>query len=1018
MKKQTEKKIDKTYAMGGLTFSKWSKDNFEQESFNAWKEDGNVIKNADGSYSTQDAQYSNSLKDMDSLKRYYYNEFIKGQYADGGQTNGGKLNDKHLIAKAIEFIIGTAIETNSIEIEPTKILFKRKNKNVTTSLNKKFIEDTIRMHGKSLEGRFAKGGKIDVDIYDFDDKMALINLGQVYEYAIKIDKMIKNDSTLEEWVKMKLTRVEQNIADVKHSLEGWEKYKSGGEIAKKQLLHIAKYSKELIEMIQGGSKLMSWQEDKLAVSSAIIDDIYHHLDYKMGNRAEDLDVNNEYAKGGEAGFNDAGTSMVLYHEKEGNWMTPKGQVYLYLYDVENGGSKLSNGEFDWVFYPLTSRMMAFQSGYIPPLKKIWTKKFQKEHKGSENLLGVIKAYLIEENGKKELYIDLMSVKPTEKKKGIMSYMIQELRDNFDLTQDQITFSDLTKDGEKFVAKKTYADGGSTSKLNVGQIFEVNRNSENAQKYFDSYYGKGYVFIISDIFNEKVLDDNQFWGSHIKLKVYDSNLKYIFPIRVFFKGKPYGLNLNKKLFSELLSDKTIFPSDNYYLENEVDIKRKINPIWESIIDKFDEVYYSDGTDGNELVSDQVKAEEYKWQFDKYSKYASSLSWADAEKKFKKSLTEDELNSIEIFYKKDEYADLEEHDTEKYNIEIVVKLKTYADGGGVEFERDEEIDEENYRYKDFYQGQGGIKFKTEEEAKRFIKSTKPFVRKQLRDGNFALVFNGKEFFIGEKIKINSENDEFAQGGIIGDCIDYIQNSESIKNNGYYLHINNMNNYVGSNSINIPKINSLCLITFNSDNQKNLKAVDTINSTLLASEIAKLLNIDIEIARIIVYEQITHSKPFTMDMLDGIKNKNIIIADRDTIVCTNISTQFAHGGDVPNEDKMFQLPLEMVVYVPSTQDVDKVISIDKMDKRVDEVKEYLANKFGGYTSADKLGGFVDSKGNLVNEDVVQVTSFGTKEAYDEHKEALIKQLAKWGKKWGQEAIGFEFEGDLLYVPKELTK
>jgi hypothetical protein len=550
---------------------------------------------------------------------------------------------------------------------------------------------------------------------------------------------------------------------------------------------------------------MSWQEDKLAVSSAIIDDIYHHLDYKMGNRAEDLDVNNEYAKGGEAGFNDAGTSMVLYHEKEGNWMTPKGQVYLYLYDVENGGSKLSNGQFDWVFYPLTSRMMAFQSGYIPPLKKIWTKKFQKEHKGSENLLGVIKAYLIEENGKKELYIDLMSVNPTKKKKGIMSYMIQELRDNFNLTQDQVTFSELTKDGEKFVAKKTYANGGG---------------------------------------------------------------------------------------------------------------------------------------------------------------------------------------------------------------------------------------------------------------------------------------------------------------VGDCIDYIQNSESIKNNGYYLHIENMNNYVGSDSVNIPKINSLCLITFNSVNQKNLKAVDTINSTLLASEIAKLLNIDIEMARIIVYEQITHSKPFTMDMLDDIKNKNIIIADRDTIVCTNISMQYAkggdfdeikigdtidarwhnrmqwtsgifkgetengfevydlsierpeyieyyaeiskdgyggskifeskkfkdrnyknnhfnrdkneyaHGGDVPNEDKMFQLPLEMVVYVPSTQDVDKVISVDKMDKRVDEVKEYLANKFGGYTSADKLGGFVDSKGNLVNEDVVQVTSFGTKEAYDEHKEALIKQLAKWGKKWGQEAIGFEFEGDLLYVPKELTK
>jgi len=129
----------------------------------------------------------------------------------------------------------------------------------------------------------------------------------------------------------------------------------------------------------------------------------------------------------------------------------------------------------------------------------------------------------------------------------------------------------------------------------------------------------------------------------------------------------------------------------------------------------------------------------------------------------------------------------------------------------------------------------------------------------------------------------------------------------------------------------------------------------------------------------------------------------------------TKYADGGDVPNQDKMFQLPLEMVIYVPSTQDVDKVISVDKMDKRVDEVKTYLANKFGGYTSADKLGGFVDSTGNLVNEDVVQVTSFSTKEAYAKNKEELVNQLAKWGEEWGQESIGFEFEGDLMYVPQK---
>ena len=182
----------------------------------------------------------------------------------------------------------------------------------------------------------------------------------------------------------------------------------------------------------------------------------------IGKRVDDSRVVEEFAKGGEAGFDEAGSSMVIYHEKKGNFMIPKGQIYLYLYDVEKSGEKLQNGEFDWVFYPFSSVSLASQSGFIPPLKRIWTKKFQKQHKGSEHLLGVIKAFLIDkDNGEKELYIDMMSVNPTKKEKGIMSYMIKDLRDNFNLSQDQVTFSQLTKEGEKFVAKKTYADGGAT-----------------------------------------------------------------------------------------------------------------------------------------------------------------------------------------------------------------------------------------------------------------------------------------------------------------------------------------------------------------------------------------------------------------------------------------------------------------------------------------------------------------------------------------------------------------------------
>ena len=152
------------------------------------------------------------------------------------------------------------------------------------------------------KNQYAGGG--GVDWYDFDKKMALINLNQINEYAIKLDNIVTEDTELEEWVKMKLTRVEQNIADIKHSLSGWEKFEEfgdGGRIFKKQLLHIAKYSKDLIAMIKLGSKLMSWQENKLAISADYIDGIYHHLDYIRKTDLDKLDEYLGYANGGGVG---------------------------------------------------------------------------------------------------------------------------------------------------------------------------------------------------------------------------------------------------------------------------------------------------------------------------------------------------------------------------------------------------------------------------------------------------------------------------------------------------------------------------------------------------------------------------------------------------------------------------------------------------------------------------------------------------------------------------------------------
>jgi hypothetical protein len=129
-----------------------------------------------------------------------------------------------------------------------------------------------------------------------------------------------------------------------------------------------------------------------------------------------------------------------------------------------------------------------------------------------------------------------------------------------------------------------------------------------------------------------------------------------------------------------------------------------------------------------------------------------------------------------------------------------------------------------------------------------------------------------------------------------------------------------------------------------------------------------------------------------------------------------KYKDGGQVPQSSKMFQLPLELVVYVPSTKDVDKTISKKEMNDRVHEVKEYLGVNFGGYSSSAVDGGYVANEGNLVNEKVVKVVAFARREDYQKKKEQLIKKLSTWSRDWGQEAIGFEFEGDLYYVPEKL--
>ena len=120
------------------------------------------------------------------------------------------------------------------------------------------------------------------------------------------------------------------------------------------------------------------------------------------------------------------------------------------------------------------------------------------------------------------------------------------------------------------------------------------------------------------------------------------------------------------------------------------------------------------------------------------------------------------------------------------------------------------------------------------------------------------------------------------------------------------------------------------------------------------------------------------------------------------------------------MVYLPVEQAVIVPSTKGVksQKKVSDAEFRRRVNNVRRFLARRYGGFTDVQQTGGFVLKNGKLVREKVVRVGSFATRKDDVKHKKALMNQIHKWREKWGQESVGYEREGDLYVVEPTKTK
>jgi hypothetical protein len=157
--------------------------------------------------------------------------------------------------------------------------------------------------------------------------------------------------------------------------------------------------------------------------------------------------------------------IVVYYEKEGNFFIPKGTFYAWLYDEEDAGKKISSGEYDFILFPMASGFGALsQKGYVPPLLRIWKKSFQKDKKGIEHLLGIVQGFYDEKN--KKMYIEMMTTNPKFRRQGINGHIIKQLREYFEVSQDDVIFDKPTDMGKKFMASKKFDDGGMVSEYTL------------------------------------------------------------------------------------------------------------------------------------------------------------------------------------------------------------------------------------------------------------------------------------------------------------------------------------------------------------------------------------------------------------------------------------------------------------------------------------------------------------------------------------------------------------------------
>lgn len=119
---------------------------------------------------------------------------------------------------------------------------------------------------------------------------------------------------------------------------------------------------------------------------------------------------------------------------------------------------------------------------------------------------------------------------------------------------------------------------------------------------------------------------------------------------------------------------------------------------------------------------------------------------------------------------------------------------------------------------------------------------------------------------------------------------------------------------------------------------------------------------------------------------------------------------GFDFPKGDGS---PIHIVIYVPSTRNIDQRISNAEFKKRITETTTFLRKQLGGSTKLVGVGNYrSDERQASVSENVAKIESFTSKVKYDEVDLKIKKWLKNKKKAWSQEWLSYEFEEALYFI------